>query len=147
MKSKLPIIVTAVVAACIVCIAAVLGIKMNNGNSPAIDVPDTYENYQDTTEHSYPVYNEITAEATTDSEQTSVVPSATVSETVSTTEASTETTEVSTTLAEKITQITTVISGQFSKVFDMPKAPKYIPPDTVTDPLFSAPDKFRIFPE
>ncbi len=134
MKSKLPIIVTSVVAACIVCIAAVLAIKMNSGNSPAIDVPDTYENYQNTTGYSYPVYNEFTdeeTETTTELAQTTVVPSATVSETDATTVPSTSATaEVSTTLAEKITQITTVISGQFSKVFDMPQAPKYIPPDT-----------------
>ena len=133
MKSKLPIIVTSVVAACIVCIAAVLGIKMSNGNSPAIDVPDTYEDYQNTTGYSYPVYNEFTSETTTKPEQTTVIPSEAVSETALTTAASTETTEVSTTLAEKITQITTVISGQFSKVFDMPQAPKYIPPDTDID--------------
>ena len=133
MKSKLPIIVTSVVAACIVCIAAVLGIKMSNGNSPAIDVPDTYKDYQNTTGYSYPVYNEFTTETTTKPEQTTVIPSEAVSETALTTAASTETTEVSTTLAEKITQITTVISGQFSKVFDMPQAPKYIPPDTDID--------------
>ncbi len=135
MKSKTPIIVTAVVAACIVCIAAVLGIKMSNGNDPSIEIgSDTYYDYQNTTGYSYPVYNELTAEeseTTTDFAQTTVIPSVAVSETTSTTAVATETTvSESTTLAEKITQITTVISGQFSKVFDMPQAPKYIPPDT-----------------
>ena len=59
MKSKMPIIIISVVAACIVCIAAVLGIKMSNGNDPAIDIEsDSYYDYQNTTEYTYPVYNE-----------------------------------------------------------------------------------------
>lgn len=130
----MPIIVTAVVAACIVCVAAVLGIKMNNGNSPAIDAqPDTYYDYQNTDGYSYPVYNEITSVESVMSETVSqnITPSALPS--VSVTDIPTTqgvTVQESTTLAEKITQITTVISGQFSKVFDMPQAPKYIPPDT-----------------
>ena len=44
MKNKMPIIITSVVAVCIVCIVAVLGIKMNSNPSiePAAD--STYDN-------------------------------------------------------------------------------------------------------
>ncbi len=140
MKSKLPIIVTSVVAVCIVCIVAVLGIKMNNGSDPSIDAtPDTYYSYQQTEGYSYPVYNEFTpSESETYTSEfhstlQSVAPSAVPSIpgiTANVSETQGLTTQESTTLAEKVTQITTVISGQFSKVFDMPQAPKYIPPDT-----------------
>lgn len=137
MKSKMPIIITSVVAACIVCIAAVLGIKMSSGNTPAIDAEsDTYYDYQNTTAFTYPVYNEFTSfeEETTYPEQTTTFPMEITTNPASeipTTLPVAEETTVSepTTIAEKITQITTVISGQFSKVFDMPTAPKYIPPD------------------
>ena len=139
MKSKLPVIITSAVAACIVCIVAVLAVKMNNNGNPSIEpAPDsTYADYQNIPEHSYPVYNEFTAEesATTLPEQSSgfaeissTVPVTDIQSTVQGTQGNTE--QASTTVTEKITQITTVISQQFSKVFDMPKAPKYIPPDT-----------------
>lgn len=138
MKSKMPIIITSVVAACIVCIVAVLAVKMNSTNSPAIDIqPNTYGDYPDQTEYTEPVFNNFTfaesetaepstlpAQSSNFAEVFSTVP---VSDIPSTQEA---TIQVSTTLAEKVTQITTVINQQFSQVFDMPKAPKYIPPDT-----------------
>lgn len=134
MKSKMPIIVISVVAACIVCIVAVLGVKMSNTENPAIDIEsDTYYDYQNTTEFTYPVYNDFSEttifeeESTTFPMEITTIPA---SEIPSTLPSSEETTvSESTTIAEKITQITTVISGQFSKVFDMPQAPKYIPPD------------------
>ncbi len=136
MKSKMPIIITSVVAACIVCIAAILGVKMSNGNNPAIDSEsDTYYDYQNSTSYTYPDYNEFTyAESgTTYPEQSLTFPEEIttnpVTENPTTLPTAEETTVAQpTTIAEKITQITTVISGQFSKVFDMPKAPKYIPP-------------------
>lgn len=143
MKSKLPIIVTSVVAVCIVSIVAVLGIRMSNGNDPSIDAePGTYYDYQNQTEYSYPAYNEFApSEPETDipefpSDFPLVVPSAIPSVpgiTQSVSETQGITAQESTTIAEKVTQITTVISGQFSKVFDMPQAPKYIPPDIDVD--------------
>lgn len=137
MKSKTPIIVTSAVAACIVCIIAVLAVKMNDSGSPSIDAaPDIYTGYQQYTDYTYPVYNEITPDETatmTDYVQPSVIqsaiPSASVSDSQSTVPSSRDVSET-TSLTEKITQITTVINQQFSQVFDMPKAPKYIPPDT-----------------
>ena len=139
MKSKLPVIITSAVAACIVCIVAVLAVKMNNNGNPSIEpaTDSTYTDYQNTAEYSYPVYNEFTTEesATTlpaqssnFAETNSTVPVTDIQSTVQVTQGNTE--QASTTVTEKITQITTVISQQFSKVFDMPKAPKYIPPDT-----------------
>lgn len=138
MKSKMPIIITSVVAACIVCIVAVLAVKMNGESSPAIDAePDTYRNYHDQTEYTEPVFNDFTfAGSETTEPSTLPVQSSDFAEVLSTVPAtdipSTQevTVQVSTTLAEKVTQITTVINQQFSQVFDMPKAPKYIPPDT-----------------
>lgn len=136
MKSKLPIIITSVVAACIVCIVAVLAVKMNNNGNPSIEptTDSTYTDYQNTAEYSYPVYNEFTTEesATTLPAQSSnfaeIFSTVPMTDIPSTVQGTTE--QASTTVTEKITQITTVISQQFSKVFDMPKAPKYIPPDT-----------------
>lgn len=139
MKSKTPIIATSAVAACIICIIAVLTVKMNDSGSPSIEAsPDIYTTYQPYTEATYPVYNDFTLseqETTTFPAQSSdfaetftTVPVSDIPSTVP----STETTAIgeTTALAEKITQITTVINQQFSQVFDMPKAPKYIPPDT-----------------
>ncbi len=141
MKSKTPIIVTTAVAACIICIVAVLAVKMNDSGSPSIDTaPDSYTNYQPYTEATYPVYNDFTfdeqettypAQSSDFAEIISTVPASEIPSTVPSSEEAS--TAVPTTLAEKITQITTVINRQFSQVFDMPKAPKYIPPDTNID--------------
>ena len=141
MKSKTPIIAITAVVACIVCIVAVLAIKMNDTSSPSIDAaPDSYTNYQPYTQATYPVYNDYTpvGTETTYPEQpsfsTQTVPHVTpsVSSTLPSTESTTAVSETSS-LTEKVTQITTVINQQFSQVFDMPKAPKYIPPDTDID--------------
>lgn len=135
MKSKTPIIITSAVAACIVCIVAVLAVKMSNANSPAINAePDTYTDYQNQTDFSQPVYNDFTFDEieTTYPAQSSnfadIVTTAPVPSTVPSSE--NITTEAATSLTEKVSQIATVINKQFSQVFDMPKAPKYIPPDS-----------------
>ncbi len=141
MKSKTPIIAITAVVACIVCIVAVLAVKMNNSESPSIDTePYSYTDYQPYTQATYPVYNDFTTEesetaypahSSVFSQVISTVPTSKIPTTVPSPE---ETTVVeSTTLAEKVTQITTVINQQFSQVFDMPKAPKYIPPDIDID--------------
>lgn len=135
MKNKMPIIITSVVAVCIVCIVAVLGIKMNSNPSiePAAD--STYDNYRNTEEFTLPVYNDFTSDEaeTTIPAQSAVFPSAVTTVPVSdasTTVPSSQQTTQAVSVTEIITQITTVINQQFSQVFDMPKAPKYIPPDT-----------------
>lgn len=141
MNKKSVAIIVSAVAACIICIVAVLAVKMNTDSGPAIDaVPDTYVDYQNQTEATYPVYNDFTfaedetTETTTENVQPSVMPSVSVSDIPSSVPSTQGTTlQESTTLAEKVTQITTVINQQFSQVFDMPKAPKYIPPDTDID--------------
>ncbi len=134
MNKKTAAIIASAVAACIICIVAVLAVKMNADDSPSIDVePGTYVEYQTQPEFTYPAYNEFTLDESKSepvNTQPSVIPSIPVSEIISTVPSSTAATvQESTTLAEKITQITTVINRAFSQVFKMPQAPKYIPPD------------------
>ena len=135
MKSKTPIIITSAVAACIVCIVAVLAVKMSNANSPAINAePDTYTDYQNQTDFSQPVYNDFTfdeIETTYPAQSSNFADTFTTAPVPSTVPSSENiTTEAATSLTEKVSQIATVINKQFSQVFDMPKAPKYIPPDS-----------------
>ena len=104
--------------------AAVLGIKLSGeSESPAIEVQPGY-------------YEEPTEIFTMPEQTTSWWQSMFEEETEPATEASTAPAQ-STTLAEKVTEITeivtevtTLIGAQISDVFKMPKAPKYIPPDT-----------------
>ncbi len=141
MKNKSVAIIVSAVTACIICIVAVLAVKMNADDSPAIDAqPDTYGDYQTTTDYTYPAYNDFTVSESeingtlTENVQPSVMPSVSVSEITSTVPSSQGVTvQESTTLTEKVTQIATVINQTFSQVFEMPTAPKYIPPDTDID--------------
>ncbi len=143
MKNKSVAVVVAAVAVAIIGIAAVLGVKMaNTPDSPAIDVQPGYnEPYQQESSAYYPVYGET--ESTTDSWWGSIFQSEQISETDKsssiaetsklTVSPSTSLTQAVTEITEKATQLTTLINAKFSEVFDMPKAPKYIPPDTDID--------------
>lgn len=145
MNNKSVAIIVSAVAACIICIVAVLAVKMNADDSPAIDVePGIYEEYNTQPDYSLPVYNDYTygesesyqmSETATGIVHPSVMPSVipSASGIPSTVPSSDVTSAEETTLAEKVTQITAVINQAFSQVFKMPKAPKYIPPDTDID--------------
>lgn len=139
MKNKAPVIAVSAVAAAAICIAAVLAVKMSGSDSPAIE-----PNFTDDPAQSYgysqsvPIFNEITSEpesyffTSEPSEQTQ--PTETESKTLSPlTSAAATVSQAVTSLTEKVTQLTTVINKAFSEVFTMPKAPKYIPPDTNID--------------
>lgn len=134
MKNKSVAIVALAVAAAIVAIAAVLGVKMANGGSPSAEPVDGTAYYEQSTERTqtYPVYSETRFDAPTSVS----IPSMSVGESETTPVASTQagTQQESTTLTEKVTQLTTLIVNQaFSQAFKMPQAPKYIPPDTDID--------------
>ncbi len=128
MKSKAIPVTVAAVAVALVCIVAALGIKMSN--KPVIEPVQNTETLATTAEITYPVHEETRfhlPETTTDSVPTTLAPTEKTDET-STTEPE------STTLAEKITQVaTTVINAAFKDVFTLPKAPRYVPPDTNLD--------------
>lgn len=133
MKNKSVTIVVAAVAVAIVGIAAVLGVKMaSDSDSPAIEVQPSFDEPQSTERvpHSY-------AEESTTSwlqglfqseTQASTAPSTTVA-----VQPATTLTQAVTELATTAAQITTLVNSKFSEVFDMPSAPKYIPPDTDID--------------
>ncbi len=141
MKNKSFAIVVAAVAVAIIGIGAVLGVKMASApDSPAIDVQPGYnESYQQGTTAYYPVYGE--AETTASSWWNSIFPSEEESESgtsaVQSTQAasapSTSLTQAVTQVTQAVTELTTLINAEFSEVFDMPRAPKYIPPDTDID--------------
>ena len=148
MKGKLLTVVVAAVAAAMVCIVAVLALRMNSSsNIPA--EPENTEAFGSVTENNitYPVYpdekystlpdfstknpyfswQDTTAESTTEAVSETATEQETTSE-----EATTEEGET-TTLAEKVTEVTAVINAAFSEVFTLPRAPKYIPPEASFD--------------
>ena len=126
MKSKSAVLKIAVVA--LVAIAAVVGIRFSgDGNSPAIEVQPGY--YEAPTEE-IPLFTmpepttlswwqQLFEEETEPATELTTVPE----ETTTLIEEITEITEI-------VTELTEVVGAQLSDVFKMPKAPKYIPPDT-----------------
>ncbi len=132
MKSKSVAATIAVIIA-IGAIVAVLGIKLSGGgNSPAIDVnPNYYEEPQASVQNEYPVF---TMPQTTDAPWWESIFGSEESTTEEQTEQTTDAEETTlleelTEVTEIITEVTELIGAQFSEVFDMPNAPKYIPPD------------------
>lgn len=136
MKNKSVAIVVLAVAAAIVAIAAVLGVKMANGGSPSAEPVDgsVYSEQSTDITQTYPDYSETHFDVPASS---SVLPLMTVSESEAATQASSTqaaSQQESTTLTEKVTQLTTlIVNTAFSEAFTMPQAPKYIPPDTDID--------------
>lgn len=139
MKNKTPIIAASVVAAAAVCVAAVLAVKMSGSDSPSIEPNFTDEPVQSYGySQSYPAFNEISTQRESDSfiyePSEPTQPTKSESKTLSPlTSAAAAVSQAVTSLTEKVTQLTTVINKAFSEVFTMPKAPKYIPPDTDID--------------
>jgi len=124
MKNKAIPIAVAAVAVALIGIVAALGVKMS-GSQPAVAPADgtvyseteTLSQTETATEFFETTLQEITTAVAT-TVQTSASTTAQTAAAV---------TETSTTPA------TTVSSGDFSKVFTLPKAPKYVPPDTDLD--------------
>lgn len=134
MKNKSVAIVALAVVAAIIAIAAILGIKMANGGSPAAEPVDgsVYSEQSTDRTQTYPVHSETRFDVPTSVS----IPSMSIGESEAATQASTQasTQQESTTLTEKVTQLTTlIVNTAFSKAFTMPQAPKYIPPDTDID--------------
>ena len=125
MKNKvLPIVISAVAVA-LVAVTAILGIKLKNA-SPVSEPADGTV-YSQTEE-------QATAEITKKESETEI--SAETSTQAATTLPSVITTaQLTTDIAEKTTAVptTTVSYGDFSKVFTLPQAPVYIPPDLDLD--------------
>ena len=149
MKGKALPIIVAGVAAAMICIVAVLAIKMNGSNVPVESEPSDY--YSQETQATYPVYSDekfssmpdlsmenpyFSSQAPVTETETSTQ-AQTESETEKTTSSADETTTAqseTTTLTEKITELATVISNTaFREVFKLPQAPKYIPPEASFD--------------
>lgn len=126
MKNKVIPIAVGAVAVALVGIVAALGIKMNN--SPTVKPAQDTVQVATTAEITYPVYEETIFSLPELTETTSVITTKPETSTVAeTAETSTE----SATLTEKLTQIaTTTVNKAFKEVFTLPRAPKYVPPDT-----------------
>lgn len=146
MKGKTLTIVVAAVAAAMVCIVAVLAVRMN-GDSKIPVTTDPTDGFVSVTENeeTYPVYLDekypslpdfstvnpsFSSAPVTDETLTQPV---TVTEAETTEENSTAPQSETTTITEKVTELATVINTAFSEVFTLPKAPKYIPPESKID--------------
>lgn len=144
MKGKGLTIVVAGVAAAMVCIVAVLAIRMNSGSKMPVAtdpsdyyVQETYPVYPDEKFTSVPDYSMENPYFTLQipaTEMPTQLQSQTEASTVAQAENSTAAAESeTTTLTEKVTEIATVVNKAFREVFTLPKAPKYIPPQASFD--------------
>lgn len=151
-------IITSGVAAAIVCIIAVLAVNMNSFSNPAIEpqLSDSnsfsYENnftesesYVESTKQSW-LESLFSTKDETLSSALQGSTSSQSSETVSQTEEA-ESSSAAATVTEAITQLTSLIADEFSKVFKMPKAPSYIPPDTKIDISSINLASYKYYPE
>ncbi len=127
MKNKALTIAVAAVAVALICVVAVLGVKMSNG-SPS-SVPAEGSVYHETQESSAPLAD-LTEESVPESTGTTVAESTTAQ--ASTVQASTEQTAAPSTQAATKPS-TTVSNKAFKEVFTLPRAPQYVPPDVDID--------------
>ncbi len=127
MKNKALSIAVAAVAVALICVVAVLGVKMSNG-SPS-SVPAEGSVYHETQESSAPL-TDLTEESASESTGTTVAESTTAQ--ASTVQASTEQTAAPSTRAATKPS-TTVSNKAFKEVFTLPRAPQYVPPDVDID--------------
>ncbi len=144
MKGKALTIVVAGVAAAMICIVAVLAVRMNSGNKMPV-ATDPSDSFSFESEKTYPVYLDEKFTSLPDfsmsnpyfSSQTAVSQTQTVPSTEPQTEKTTAESTVpqseTTTLTEKVTELATVINKAFREVFTLPRAPKYIPPEASFD--------------
>ena len=133
MKNRTLTIAVAAVAVALICVVAVLGIRMSNGSPSSVPADgsvyseteeSTASQLADSTEESQPestgtTATETSAQATTATQTTAV-------------QASTEQTAAPSTQAATKPS-TTVSNKAFKEVFTLPRAPKYAPPDTDLD--------------
>lgn len=116
----------AVVAAAVVCMAAILIVK--HSASPAVEpVEGSVSDVQSSTEpYVYPsetTYTEPVSEAESESVTVSVTEKTTLE----------KITDKVTSAVQTTAELTTLVKGKFSEVFTLPQAPKYIPPDVSID--------------
>ncbi len=124
MKNKILPIAISAVAVALIAVAVILGIKLKNGDPVPEPVNGTV--YSETKEQ--------TATTVTEAESKTEVSTQTTAEAVTTLPSLTTTAQLTTDIAEKTTApATTVSHGDFNKVFSLPKAPIYIPPDVDLD--------------
>lgn len=154
MKGKTLTIVVAAVAAAMVCIVAVLAIRMDsNSKMPVATDPTDSFAAETENERTFPVYPDekysslsdfssvnpyfssapVTDEALTQPVNATEKEKTTAEETSNKAENTTAVQSETTTLTEKVTELATVINTAFSEVFTLPKAPKYIPPESSID--------------
>ena len=122
MKNKILPIIVAAVAVALIAVAAILGIKFKNGSPVSEPVNGT-------------VYSETEEQSTADvTESETEVSTETTTQAATTLPSLTTTAQLTTDIAEKTTvPPTTVSQSDFNKVFSLPKAPIYIPPDINLD--------------
>lgn len=124
MKNKILPIAISAVAVALIAVAVILGIKLKNGDP--VPEPANGTVYSETKEQ--------TATTVTEAESKTEALTQTTAEAVTTLPSLTTTAQLTTDIAEKTTApATTVSHGDFNKVFSLPKAPIYIPPDTDLD--------------
>lgn len=132
MKNKALPIALGAVAVMLVGVVAVLGTKMN-GNPSVEPVQGTEYTESSTEIITYPVYSETRFSFPESIEQNIPTAAETTEPDTTAAEKTTKPAET-TTITEKVTQVlTTVVSTAFKEVFSLPKAPKYVPPDTDLD--------------
>lgn len=148
MKGKSLTAVVVAVAAAMICIVAILAVKLNDsGNkipvesdmsdlfSESIETENTLPVYQESsypsfTYNSQSIFSHTFSEASTAPTVENTMPTAIESSSTASSEAATVTAAPTSTVTEKITELATVINSAFSEVFTLPKAPKYIPPES-----------------
>lgn len=129
MKNKKIVAAVAAVAAAAVCLIAVLIVKLGNENptvTPA-DASATAEAPQSTAGYEFPSYTAAPSKAASET------PAAETSTAKSGEKITEKLTDRVTTAVQAVTELTTLVNAKFSEVFTMPKAPKYIPPDSKID--------------
>ena len=129
MKNKKIVAAVAAVAAAAVCLIAVLIVKLGNENptvTPA-DASATAEAPQSTAGYEFPSYTAAPSKAASET------PAAETSTAKSGEKITEKHTDRVTTAVQAVTELTTLVNAKFSEVFTMPKAPKYIPPDSKID--------------
>ena len=129
MKNKKIVAAVAAVAAAAICLIAVLIVKLGNENptvTPA-DASATAEAPQSTAGYEFPSYTAAPSKAESET-PAAEPPTAKSGEKITEKLTDRVTTAVST-----AAELTTFVNAKFSEVFTMPKAPKYIPPDSKID--------------
>lgn len=129
MKNKKIVAAVAAVAAAAICLIAVLIVKLGNENptvTPA-DASATAEAPQSTAGYEFPSYTAAPSKAASET------PAAETSTAKSGEKITEKLTDRVTTAVSTTAELTTFVNAKFSEVFTMPKAPKYIPPDSKID--------------